>query len=74
MSDRLGEGGIYLPVIKELNLYISFLLTEPSGYGLYGLFKNFFFKMQFMPSRQQRAVADKNKDCNEQNNADRNRK
>ena len=38
-----GGGNIHLPVIKELNLSISFLLTEPSGYGLYGLFKNFFF-------------------------------
>ena len=42
--------------MKELNLSISFLVTEPSGYGLYGLFKNFFFKMQFISSRQQRAV------------------
>ena len=59
MCDGLGGVGVegtYLPVIKELNLYISFLLTESSGYGLDGLFENFFFKMQFMPSRQQRAV------------------
>ena len=39
-----GFGGIYLPVIKELNLYISFLLTELSGYGLYSVFENFFFQ------------------------------
>ena len=39
-----GVGGIYLPVIKELNLYISFLLTELSGYGLYSVFENFFFQ------------------------------
>ena len=39
-----GGGGIYFPVIKEINLYISFLLTEPSGYGLYGLLKNVFFQ------------------------------
>ena len=44
MSAGEGGGNIFLPVIKELNLSISFLLTEPSGYGLYGLFKNFFFQ------------------------------
>ena len=51
-----GGGGVLFASNKRTeSVYI--LLTEPSGYGLYGLFKNFFFfKMQFLPSRQQRAV------------------
>ena len=46
MSDGLGGGGggYLFASNKKLNLFISFLLTEPSGYGLYGLFKNFFFQ------------------------------
>ena len=55
MSDGLGGRGVLFASNKRTeSVYI--LLTAPSGYGLYGLFKKFFFKMQFIPSTQQRAV------------------
>ena len=51
-----GGGGGVLFASNKTTESVYILLTAPSGYGLYGLFKNFFFKMQFIPSRQQRAV------------------
>ena len=47
VSDGLGGGGggvVYFFASNKRTESVYILLTEPSGYGLYGLFKKFFFE------------------------------